>query len=449
MLTYPTWITGLLTCGMGVALLGSVKVALSRRLGMDEARVGGLVSMFGFAMIPVMLVMGFLTDLLDKQAVVLVGALLIVASLVLLASARRYSVALVAVLLLSAGWSALVNVLNVLMQPAFGGTQTFAMNLGNFFFGLGAFLTPLIIAYLLYRAGYSRALLALGGLALATGLLAMGVDFEALTPRGVEGANPGVGALLRDPIMWLTALALLFYAPMEATMAAWATTYLGEKGMSEGRAATVLSGFWLAFMCSRLATAIGVATFPLPSGGDTTLIIALSILCVLVWTGAVLSPGRGMAAVMVILAGLVFGPTFPTIIGVLMGHVNESISPVLGGRAVGLFFAIGGIGWSVIPILIGAYARKTSVQRSFLIAVVAAVGLTVAALALHFIPGSAGGSNQGLDRKPAKQARRASEGIVQSRYASLACASGLHEFAASISQAYDQGLEPSCHTGPI
>ena len=303
-------------------------------------------------------------------------------------------VALVAVLLLSAGWSALVNVLNVLMQPAFGGTQTFAMNLGNFFFGLGAFLTPLIIAYLLYRAGYSRALLALGGLALATGLLAMGVDFEALTPRGVEGANPGVGALLRDPIMWLTALALLFYAPMEATMAAWATTYLGEKGMSEGRAATVLSGFWLAFMCSRLATAIGVATFPLPSGGDTTLIIALSILCVLVWTGAVLSPGRGMAAVMVILAGLVFGPTFPTIIGVLMGHVNESISPVLGGRAVGLFFAIGGIGWSVIPILIGAYARKTSVQRSFLIAVVAAVGLTVAALALHFIPGSAGGSNQ-------------------------------------------------------
>jgi MFS family permease len=184
-----------------------------------------------------------------------------------------------------------------------------------------------------------------------------------------------------------------------------------------------------------------------------------------------------MAAVMVILAGLVFGPTFPTIIGVLMGHVNESISPVLGGRAVGLFFAIGGIGWSVIPILIGAYARKTSVQRSFVIAVVAAVGLTVAALALHFVPGSAGGSNQGLDGMPAIQARRASEENSQTavypldmtrnarprlylnqrpascpslaRRASVGtrniktCASGSYEFAASMSQAYDQAATPA------
>jgi len=213
--------------------------------------------------------------------------------------------------------------------------------------------------------------------------LAFGVDFKALLPPAVEGTDPGIGVLLSDRIMWLTALALLFYAPMEATMAAWATTYLGDKGMAEGRAATTLSGFWLAFMCSRLATALIVARFPLPAGGDTLLIIALSILCILVWAGAVFSRSRVTAGTMVVLAGLVFGPTFPTIIGVLMGHVSQDISPLLGGRAVGLFFMIGGVGWSVIPILIGAYARKTSIQRGFLIAVAAAVGLTVMAVALH------------------------------------------------------------------
>ena len=132
----PTWIAGLLACGMGVALLGSVKIALAQRLQMDEARVGGLVSMFGFTMIPVMLAMGFLTDLLDKQLVVVGGSFLMVASLLVLTRSTKYWSALVAVLLLSAGWSALVNVLNVLMQSAFGGTQTYAMNLGNFFFGL-------------------------------------------------------------------------------------------------------------------------------------------------------------------------------------------------------------------------------------------------------------------------------------------------------------------------
>lgn len=410
-LAIPTWIAGLLACGMGVALLGSVKIALAQRLQIDEARVGGLVSMFGFAMIPVILAMGFLTDRFGPQLVTVIGAILMAVSLAVLARCTKYWSALLAVLLMSAGWSALVNVLNVLMLGAFGHSDVFAMNLGNTFFGLGAFLTPLVIAFLLKRAGFAPAVLVLACLPLASGLLAFCVDFselaeqaetiraEAAAGADQEGATdtadsgeeaagettePGIGVLLVDPVMWLCALALLFYAPMEATMAAWATTYLGDKGMSEGTATGLLSVFWLAFMLSRLATALLVLASPLLAGAETQLIIAFSVLCVLVWTGAVISRGRAMAVAVVVGAGLAFGPTFPTIVGVLTGHVD----PALSGRAVGLFFAVGGIGWSVIPMLIGAYARKTSVQRGFLIAVAAAVGLTVMALALHFTAGA-------------------------------------------------------------
>ncbi|MHC4399561.1 MAG: MFS transporter, partial [Planctomycetota bacterium] len=212
-LEIPTWIAGLLAGGMGVALLGSVKMALAQRLQMDEARVGGLVSMFGFTMIPVMLAMGFLTDLLDKQVVVIAGSFLMVASLLVLAQSTKYWSALLAVMLLSAGWSALVNVLNVLMKAAIGGSETYAMNMGNFVFGLGAFLTPLLIALILRRTGYTPALLVLAAFALVSGALAFGVDFKALLPEAAEGADPGIGVLLSDGIMWLTALALLFYAP--------------------------------------------------------------------------------------------------------------------------------------------------------------------------------------------------------------------------------------------
>ena len=72
---------------MGVALLGSVKVPLARRLQIDEARVGGLVSVFGFALIPVMPTAGLITDLVGKQAVLMAGSLLIAASLGVLALA--------------------------------------------------------------------------------------------------------------------------------------------------------------------------------------------------------------------------------------------------------------------------------------------------------------------------------------------------------------------------
>ena len=68
-----TAISGLLACGMGVALLGSVKLPLARRLAIDEGRVGGMVSMFPLAMIPVILGMGFLADLIGQQQVLIGG----------------------------------------------------------------------------------------------------------------------------------------------------------------------------------------------------------------------------------------------------------------------------------------------------------------------------------------------------------------------------------------
>ena len=50
-----------------------------------------------------------------------------------------------------------------------------------------------------------------------------------------------------------------------------------------------------------------------------------------------------------------------------------------------MLFAIGGVGWTVIPILIGAYARRVGVQRGFAIAVAAAFGLTASAVVLAMI----------------------------------------------------------------
>ena len=112
------------------------------------------------------------------------------------------------------------------------------------------------------------------------------------------------------------------------------------------------------------------------------LIVVLSGLCLLVWAAVVFSRSRAMAAALVIGAGFVWGPIFPTLVGALLHNLADY--PSLHGRAVGLFFAIGGIGWSVIPMLIGAYAQKRGVQQGFRIAAAAAAGLLAMALALHF-----------------------------------------------------------------
>jgi fucose permease len=371
-------VAALLVSGMGVALLGSVKVPLARRLAIDEARVGGLVSLFGFAMIPVILAAGFLTDLLGRQLVFLSGCVLLAVSLLALAQARVYPLALAAVMLLSGGWSLLINVGNVLTPLAFPGDLAYATNLANVFFGLGAFLTPLAVAFLIRRTSLPAALTLLGGLALVPAVLSLGVDFTALAPAGSDGEAPGTGHLLADPILWLCGLALFFYGPLEACMGAWATTYLGERGVAEGTAATLLSAFWLAFMLSRLAAALSLAALGLPVAARPVLILVLALASVGVLLGVVRSRGPALAMALVISAGVVFGPIFPTIMAVLLEHFPEAVR----GRAVGLLFAIGGVGWTVIPILLGAYARRAGVQRGFSIGVAAAVALSLVALLL-------------------------------------------------------------------
>jgi fucose permease len=127
-------------------------------------------------------------------------------------------------------------------------------------------------------------------------------------------------------------------------------------------------------MASRLITAL-----QLPEGADTTLVIVMASLCIAFTLGIVFSRWAWLTCSMVVLAGLVLGPIFPTLIAILLSHVQ----PSLHGRVVGIFFCIGGIGWTVVPMLIGAYAKRTSVQRAFLIATASAVLLTGLAVALQ------------------------------------------------------------------
>ena len=397
-------IGGLIVGGMCHALLGSVKVPLAGKLQIDEAKVGGLVGIFGFTLIPTVLAAGFLVDALGQQAVLCGGFILLIASLALLSQARSYGMALAAVLLLGVGWSALVNVLNVTSPPAFlrpdliAKHMAYAMNLGDFIFGMGAFVTPLLIAFLVPRIRLERTLLVPAAITALPLLLTFGVKWHALVPEQTHSVSGGLGVLLSDPVVWLCCAAFFCHVPIEASVAAWATTLMtgrsaGEglepatdqkttkdtkaaagQGVGEGTAATLLSVFWLTFTGSRLVTALF-----LPAGADTLLILIMATLCIAFTNGFVFSRSAGLTCALVVAAGLILGPIFPTLIAVLLGHVQ----PSLHGRVVGIFFCIGGVGWTAIPMLIGAYAKRTSVQRAFLITAWCAVMLTGLSLALR------------------------------------------------------------------
>ena len=149
-------VAALSIAGMCHALIGSIKVPLARQLDIDESRVGGLVSVFGFTLIPMAFAAGIFADSFGPDKVLVAGFLLLILSVLVLAHLKSYRMAVLSVLLLGTGWSALVNVLNATQGPSFlpldeiADRLSYAMNLGDFVFGMGAFLMPIVAGYSLH-----------------------------------------------------------------------------------------------------------------------------------------------------------------------------------------------------------------------------------------------------------------------------------------------------------
>jgi fucose permease len=240
---HPTYLQIFLTAslpimGLAYALVGGLKLSLVERLQIDEGKVGRLVGGFGTMFGPTILMSGFLTDAVGRKGVWLAGSIAVASSILIFARTRTYRGALVAVVLLGIGWAAQVNVSNVLMRvavPADGPREqlVWATNFFDFVFGFGAFVTPMVLAVVLRRLGYSKGLVLLA--AIATLPVVLGVFAEMHPPAvasqvlATPAANTlaptsGSTALLASPLFWVLGFAFLFFVPLETSSAGWATT---------------------------------------------------------------------------------------------------------------------------------------------------------------------------------------------------------------------------------
>jgi MFS family permease len=396
----PTYLQIFLTAslpvmGLAYALVGGLKISLADRLHIDEAKVGRLVGGFGTMFGPTILLCGFLTDSVGRKGVWLTGSVAVAAAILILARTRTYRGALTAVVLLGIGWAAQVNVSNVLMRVAVPADSPreqliWATNFFDFVFGFGAFVTPMVLALVLRRLGYSKGLLLLAMLATMPVVLGIFAEMQPppmTTPAVAAAASisqdapaSGSAALLASPVFWVLGFAFLFFVPLETSVAGWATTLVLRQtppdvpeARAERFAALTLSSFWLGFTGSRLIMSIlgatGVLTQVLGTSNEQALLVALGVSCVAVMLALVFVRGRAATSATILLAGLACGPVFPT----MMAIVLLSVPPDTMGRAVGFFFSFASVGWTVIPMVIGLVARKTNIQRGFLVAAASGV----------------------------------------------------------------------------
>jgi fucose permease len=363
--------------GMLLALLGGLKLKLAERLQIGEGRIGGLLAALNLALIPMMLLSGLLIDVLGVRLVLVAGALVASVAVFSLALRRSYTAALVCVLGLGAGAACLGTGSVVLMPYAFGFDArrdlAASVNLGFVFVALGALITPTLTDLLLRTLDFRKTLAVLALLCLVPAVLALLYRQEA--GEGVERAD--LGEVLGSLPVLLAGLAFLFYAPLEFAVSTWGSTYLTvEQGYREGRAAWVMSFFWLAFVVGRVLMTLLFHQERLEPGWALWGVFVLALVAAALM-GNLAGAGKPRSAAWgLILLGLALGPIFPTLVAVALQAV-----PGARGTAYGAMFAIGSLGSAALAPVLGILARG-KVMRALRVLAPLALLLVVVALAM-------------------------------------------------------------------
>lgn len=220
------------------------------------------------------------------------------------------------------------------------------MNALHFFFGLGAFLSPLLVAQVLGTAGgYRWAYWVLAAFAALVGLrmLTMSGSPHPTQARSKDSAQNPPGPVSYALVI-SAMLFLFFYVGAEITFGGWVYTYaVTLKLASAAGAAYLTSAFWAAFTVGRLIS-IPAATRFTPK---QVILTALSGCLAILALGIIFS-GSSMALwLMAIGLGFCMAPIWPT------GFTLAGQSMALTGRLTGVILLGDSFGGMVLPTVVG------------------------------------------------------------------------------------------------
>ena len=373
----PLTICGAFVFGIVLALIGSLKLTLMRKLELRETHVGALLSILNLSLLPMMLIAGILLDDFGARIVMIIGSLGTALGLYFAGLSKSLSQIAASILVVCAG-SAFLSVGSVvLMELAFYPERVSAsQNLGNVFFGLGALLTPPILETLLERVSYRRALTMLACVALVPGVMALLTAGDAFPYHHSAGH---IADIVSSKVVLLTGVVLLIYLPLEWVLGAWAQTFLMGLGMGERSSVFTLSGFWLAFLASRFVTALLMASgWIAPGVADAWLILVLALGAgVVLGNMAGARNGKG-ASIGLIIAGVMLGPIFPTLVGILFYF----IVPEQRGVAYGAMFSIGSVGGLVLSPVMGIFASHRGMRSAWRVPIILALVISLVSIGL-------------------------------------------------------------------
>jgi fucose permease len=232
------------------------------------------------------------------------------------------------------------------------------MNGLHFFFGLGATLSPLIIALALER----NVDITWAYWTLAVLMLPVAVWLLRLPSPSIQSASEeGLARPVDRRLLALIVVFFIFQVGAEISYGGWIATYSETTGLTSATGAKYLnSAFWGAFTVGRLLS-IPVALRLRPSavlfGGLVG--CALSLVIILQWPDSPTALWLGTVGM-----GLSVAPLFPTAISLVERRM------AITGQVTGWFFVGASLGSMSVPLLIGQLFEPIGPRAAMLVILV-------------------------------------------------------------------------------
>lgn len=336
--------------GLSHASLGPTLMGLAAQVGVGLVQISYGLSARAAGYLIGSVVGGRLYDRVKGHPVAATMLVLIAVGLTTLPMAPALAVLIVLLFAVGMAEGVLDVGVNTLIVWVHGRKVSPYMNALHFFFGLGAFVSPIIVA---------QAVASVGGLRTAYWVLAVlmlpvaAVIGRIPSPLPTKPAARSADALAvgdaaprrNDPLLlFLLPLFFFLFVGVEGSFGNWIATYARATGLGNVTTAAYLtSAFWGALTLGRLLSVpIGVRFSPRQV---LTLDLAgclLSVAVLLAWPGARVATWVGTIG-----AGLCMASIFPTTLSLAERHLHIT------GTITSLFFVGGSFGGMVLPWIIG------------------------------------------------------------------------------------------------
>jgi FHS family glucose/mannose:H+ symporter-like MFS transporter len=249
-----------------------------------------------------------------------------------------------------------------------GAKSSGALNRMNAFFGIGALIGPLIVSLgysLLSNPDVALWFSAACALPLSIAAILLGGEVTKLRTAHADASatqtnqTSTMRQVFASPVFWVMCAVMGLYVGCEVAFSGWATEYTRRLALTTtAQAAIAVSAFWMGLAFSRYFTEALIKRMSPANFMVLTIFVAMMGLVTMFMTGQWSAPAYGGAFI----AGLGFGPIYPTLISIGIQRFRSAAQLV-----TSVLTSAGSLGSLFLPTLTGYVLTRSSPIHAWLL----------------------------------------------------------------------------------